>query len=126
MTETLDRLHTAANRRPDRFAANWYAAMQERWAAYQAYAREVAAQLPFAWHVVACDNPTQNHTGATNGRSHIVCDAPVDMGRLHRAAGDGLCGQNSPNMWCNATEITCKRCLVVAERIIARKGESRS
>ena len=120
-SETLERLHWEAHRRPDREAADWYDVMLARWDAYSQYANSIAAKLPFRWHAVACDNPTQNHTGSTNGRSHIVLDEPIDIGRLHRAANYPLCGQNSVNLWGKATDPTCKRCIAVAERIVAQR-----
>ena len=67
-----------------------YEARQGRWQELHDEAATLCAQLPFRWHAVAMDNPTQNHTGTTNGADHIVLDEAYDPGRLHRTAGQAL------------------------------------
>lgn len=95
-----------------------YELRKARWAALHEAAAALCAHLPFAWHPVAMDNPTQNHTGYTNGRSHIVLDESFTCGRLVRTAGSALCGGDTPNLWGEADTVTCKRCLELAERIV--------
>lgn len=110
-------LHKHAKRR-----SGSYEQRKARWGVLHAAAAELCARLPFKWQAIAMDNPTQNHTGATNGANHIVLDEAVDSGRLHRKAGQALCGGDTANLWQPAYEnrVTCKRCLELAERIAAR------
>ena len=115
MSEQLATLHRRAHRRHHGNVT----ALKADWRAYSAYADALAARLPFRWHPVACDNPTQNHSGYTNGQDHIVLDEPFDSGRLHRRAGDALCRPHHAggNLWGESDGPTCKRCLEIAERI---------
>lgn len=112
MSATLDQLHRAANGR------GTYEQRKARWEAYRAYARQVTDALSFAWRPVAMDNPTQNHTGTTNGKTHIVVSEPITIGRLRRETGEPLCGKGTANLWGDdhGGGVTCKRCLEVAER----------
>lgn len=95
-----------------------YMQRKGRWAALHAAAAELCARLPFTWHAVAMDNPTQNHTGYTNGADHIVLDEDFTSGRLRRTVGQALCGGDTANLWNPSFEnhVTCKRCLEMAER----------
>lgn len=97
-----------------------YSERMRRWSALHEAARVLTARLPFKWRGVAMDNPTQNHTGYTNGRDHIVLDEAFSRGRLHREAGEALCGAPSANLWNPAYEgrVTCKKCLEMAQRIV--------
>ena len=105
-------------------AAKWrngsYEQRKARWVALHTAAAELCAKLPFRWHGEAMDNPTQNHTGTTNGADHIVLDEDYSAGRLHRRAGQALCGGDTANMWQASHEnhVDCKRCLEVAQRIV--------
>jgi hypothetical protein len=81
-------------------------------------AAKLTAQLPFRWHSVAMDNPTQNHTGTTNGSGHIVLDEPYRAGRLVRDTGQPLCGAPTANLFGDTNHVTCKRCLELAQRIV--------
>jgi hypothetical protein len=112
MSNILD-LHTAAKRR-----GGTYEQRKARWAALHAAAAELCQRLPFKWHAVAMDNPTQNHTGVTNGADHIVLDGDFTSGRLHRTAGQALCGGDTANLWNPAwnNNVDCKRCLELAQR----------
>lgn len=122
MSEELDRLHRATTGR------RGYEIKRVAWLAYHAYADALAAQLPFAWKSIAMDNPTQNHTGTTNGANHIVVQEAISIGRIHRAARAPLCGRETANLWAvPAGGPTCKRCLEVAERLLdAARAEERS
>ena len=96
-----------------------YTARMERWKALRAAFAPIAARLPFKWHAELMDNPTQNHTGTTNGAVHIVLDEEFAEGRLVRIAGRALCGKDTPNLWCpcESDHVSCKRCLELAQRI---------
>lgn len=98
-------------------------ARKARWEALHNAVASLVVRLPFKWHAVEVDNPTQNHTGVTNGRDHIVLDEPYDAGRLHRKVGAALCGGDTVNLWNPAFEnhVTCRRCLELAQRIAERK-----
>ena len=105
-------LHTLATRR----GRIGYDARKARWDALEVAAMELCSRLPFAHHFTAMDNPTQNHTGFTNGRDHIVLDQDFSAGRLHRTKGSAPCGGDSANLWGDAESVTCKRCLELAQR----------
>lgn len=121
MSDELNRLHQAATRKMHR-QTGWYERKKVAWAAYHTFADALAARLPFRWHAVACDNPTQNHTGTTNGADHIVVDEALAIGCIVRQPGDALCRPVSrawgANLWGESNGPTCKRCLEIAERII--------
>ena len=115
MSNILD-LHRAATVR----GRIGYGERMKRYAALAEAAAALCAKLPFSWHAVAMDNPTQNHTGTTNGRGHIVLDDEYHAGQLHRKAGYALCGGDSANLWGDAESVTCKRCLEMAQRIVSK------
>lgn len=96
-----------------------YDERKRRYEALHAAAAVLCAKLPFQWRAVSMDNPTQNHTGTTNGADHIVLDEAYSAGRIHRAAGQALCGADTANLFTPAFEnhVTCKRCLELAERL---------
>lgn len=101
------------------FGVTSVAQIQQRITA-ERQARYVCSRLPFRWHAVAMDNPTQNHTGYTNGALHIVLDEALHQGRLHRTQGMALCGAPTANLWGSADNegrVTCKRCLAMAQRL---------
>ena len=112
-------LHAAAKRR-----GGSYSQRVARWETLRAAAVELCARLPFRWESVAMDNPTQNHTGTTNGAYHIVLKENYSAGRLHRKTGQALCGGETVNLWNedSAGSVTCKRCLQMAERHVDRAG----
>lgn len=117
MTDILV-LHASATRR----GRIGYTARKARWDALELAARALCSRLPFKHHFLAMDNPTQNHTGYTNGRDHIVLDEDFSAGRLHRTKGAALCGGDSANLWGDADSVTCKRCLTVAQRLATKEG----
>lgn len=104
-------------------AAKWrngsYEQRKARWATLHTAAAELCARLPFKHHFLAMDNPTQNHTGYTNGADHIVLDEDFISCPLVRKAGWALCGADSANLWGETDSVTCKRCLEMAERYAA-------
>lgn len=113
---TLHRMATARGR-------IGYTERKRRYDALQVAATALCARLPFRWHARAMDNPTQNHTGSTNGSLHIVLDEPYSNGRLQRNAGKSLCGCPMANLWNPADGVTCKRCLEMAQRIVEKGGD---
>lgn len=98
-----------------------YDERKRRRAELRAAVQSIVAALSFRWRAVAMDNPTQNHTGSTNGRVHIVLDEPIHIGRITRAPRQALCGGDTVNLWNDAErdDVTCKRCLEIAQRIRA-------
>lgn len=114
--EQIEKLHRAANMRH----RDYEQAISD-WQAYRLFASELAAQLPMPWQAIACDNPTQNHTGRTNGANHVVLSNEVRLGRLHREKGDALCKPRAKfngNLFAEADAPTCKQCLLAAEKIV--------
>jgi hypothetical protein len=116
MSGKLDRLHRMTRLRLG------YDRKMAAWQAFHEYADQLCARLPFAWRCVGMDNPTQNHTGTTNGANHVIVQEAVVIGRIRRAAGQPLCGRDSANLFVEtASGPTCKRCLELAERILDRR-----
>jgi hypothetical protein len=119
--EQIEKLHRSATMRH-----RTYEQAVEGWQAYRLFASELAAQLPMPWQAVGCDNPTQNHTGRTNGANHIVLGEAMASGRLCREPGDALCKKRSKfngNLFAEADAPTCKQCLFIAEKIVHTRIE---
>ena len=115
-SEELQRLHKAAHKR-------WpsYQEARTRWQIYEQFALNIARQLPFRWHVELVSNPTQNHTGRSNGGAHIMADETIHIGRLKRNMGQSLCPDTSRLGRHYVSDYpcpTCKKCLEVAEKIV--------
>lgn len=120
----FDRIRRASRELHRRATTHHRIGYDERRRRYEALHAAVAALvLPFKWHPVAMDNPTQNHAGSTNGRNHIVLDEPYKNGRLAREQGAALCGVDSANLWGEASSVTCKACLRLAVRESRRAAE---
>ena len=126
-SETLTRLHAATKRR-----RQGYDRAMAAHRAYAEYVKSITDKLILRWETVGCDNPTQNHTGFTNGEDHLVLREPLVFGRLVREPGDALCKparRFTANLWCDRAgeQPTCKRCVEIAERMAAvcQPGEER-
>jgi hypothetical protein len=72
----------------------------------------------FPFHVTGAYNPSDR--GSNAGGNHLIVDALLDVGRLHRQPGDPLC-KPARNFWGLTGDlrgsVTCHKCAEIALRL---------
>lgn len=101
-----------------------YDAYAEAWDKVKAYAqvlRERLAGLGVAMSAAHAYTPRE--TGSHGGAEHFVVNVDIKEGRLKRSEGDALC-RTRDKFWglmvLDDRVVTCKTCILRAERLLAR------